>query len=292
MPCDFPEISRDSDFTGERQSVHCARILPTSAQFLRHSGASRAKRSILAIALLGAMSVAWANAENDLPPHQTWSYDGTTDPAHWGDIDPEFAMCATGTMQSPIDIHGAKPAHLGVLQLHYPATRARVFNTEHTIEVQPAEGGTLITPSGTYRLTLFHFHTPSETRFNGRAYPLSAHFVHRNDEGRIAVVAVMFRLGKASAPLATPLRTLPEAGDPPVPLPGTLSIASLLPHSLAYYTYSGSLTTPPCTEGVQWYVLKQPLTISAAQLRAFRKRYPMNARPVQPLDGRTVAASQ
>lgn len=252
------------------------------------------KRSLLATALLVAVSVAWAD---DSPPatvplhEHAWSYEGTTDPSHWGELDPDFFQCAAGKLQSPIDIHGARHAQLPAIGFDYPTGPAKVRNTGHTIEIEPADGGTLTTPTGTYHLAQFHFHTPSETRFNGRAYPLAAHFVHRDDQGHVAVVAVMFKLGKRNPQLSTLFRTLPEPDDQAVPMPGHVTIAGLLPKKLDYYTFSGSLTTPPCTEDVQWYVLKRPLTISAEQLAAFRSRYPMNARPVQPLDGRDVSSS-
>ncbi|WP_343655798.1 carbonic anhydrase family protein [Cupriavidus sp.] len=249
--------------------------------------------TLRAAAFCGAIVLGSASAIATPPPPghdpHAWSYEGATDPSHWGELDPGFFRCATGEQQSPVDIHGATPAHLPPLAFHYRPTRAKVVNTGHTIEVRPAGDETLTTATGTYRLAQFHFHTPSETRFNGKAYPLSAHFVHQDDQGRVvAVVAVMFRMGKPNPQLATLFRTLPGQGAQPVQMPGRVNIAGLLPKSHNYYTFPGSLTTPPCTEDVRWYVMKQPLTISPQQLAAFRSRYPMNARPLQPLDGREI----
>jgi len=243
-------------------------------------------------AFAGAIAMASASATGAEPSGHdahAWSYEGTTDPSHWGELAPDFFQCGTGKRQSPLDIDGATPAHLPALTFRYRPTRAKVANTGHTIEVRPTSDETLVTSAGSYRLAQFHFHTPSETRFHGKAYPLSAHFVHQDNQGRVvAVVAVMFRMGKPNPQLATLFRTLPRPGAQPVPIPGRLNIAGLLPTSQNYYTFPGSLTTPPCTEDVQWYVMKQPLTVSPQQLAAFRTRYPMNARPVQPLDGREV----
>lgn len=250
------------------------------------------KHSISLATIAGMLALASAgpiHAVTPAPDASPWSYEGATDPSHWGELSPEFTPCATGAMQSPIDVQGATPGNLPALAFHYRPARAKVVNTGHTIELRPLGDLTLTTPTGTYRLAQIHFHTPSETRFAGKAYPLAAHFVHEDHRGRVAaVVAVMYRLGKPNPQLANLFRTMPKDGGQPVPMPGKVNIGGLLPKSLEYYTFSGSLTTPPCTEGVQWYVIKRPLTVSGQQLAAFRTRYPMNARPVQPLDGREV----
>lgn len=246
------------------------------------------KPYVLLAALLATSSACWADPSPEAGQKAEWSYEGPSGPEFWGDADPAYTTCREGGQQSPIDIRDAKRGQMGPLTFDYPLTEATIINTGHGIKVKPAKGGTLTAPTGTYQLQQFHFHSPSENRINGREFPLAAHFVHADDAGRLAVVAVMFELGKPNTVLATPMRTLPKAGAQPVPLPGRISVGKLLPKERDYYTYNGSLTTPPCTEEVQWYVLRQPLTISASQLKAFRTRYEMNARPVQPVQSRVV----
>jgi carbonic anhydrase len=143
-----------------------------------------------------------------------------------------------------------------------------------------------------YQLLQFHFHTPSEERINGKSYPLVAHMVHKNAEGKLAVVAVLFRQGKENAALKPVFDALPGAEGEKAALGNGFDAAALLPKDRAYYAFTGSLTTPPCSEEVTWRVLKTPVEISASQLAAFRKLYPMNARPVQPLNDRSVEASR
>jgi carbonic anhydrase len=217
----------------------------------------------------------------------SWTYSAQTGPEHWGELQDDYKLCSTGKAQSPIDIGDAVKADLTPLAFSYRSSSATVLNNGHTIQVSPVDAGGITLSSGDYSLVQLHFHTPSEEKIQGRAYPLVAHFVHRNAAGELAVVAVLFEEGVENPALQSILSNMPKTTGDMVNLP-LQNIADLLPATRHYYSYMGSLTTPPCSEGVRWHVLTQPVQLSAAQLQAFQALYPMNARPVQPLNGRTV----
>jgi carbonic anhydrase len=247
-------------------------------------------KKIAFVALLAVSGLGNAFAQETHPTH--WSYTGAEGAKHWSELQSEFATCKLGREQSPIDIRGAvKSASLPPLGLEYSAGAAEVLNNGHTMQVNLAEGGQVKLATGAYKLLQFHFHTPSEERINGKAYPLVAHLVHRNDAGQLAVVAVLFKEGKPNPVLAKIFDVMPAKAEEKSELAGGLDPAQLLPAKKTYYAFAGSLTTPPCSESVRWQVLKEPVQMSKAQLAQFRKRYPMNARPVQPLNGRTVEIS-
>lgn len=220
--------------------------------------------------------------------HAHWSYSGKSDAKHWGDMQPDYVGCKLGKEQSPIDIRRATKADLPAIGFDYANGPAEVINNGHTIQVNLAAGGKAKLASGDHELLQFHFHTPSEEKINGKAYPMVAHLVHRSGEGKLAVVAVLFKLGKENPVLTRVFSAMPQKADEKAVLEGGMNVADLLPAKQAYYAFMGSLTTPPCSEGVRWHVLKQPVELSKAQLVAFKKLYPMNARPVQPLNGRAV----
>lgn len=165
------------------------------------------------------------------------------------------------------------------------------MNNGHTVQVNLTSAGQVKVVSGEYKLLQFHFHTPSEEKVNGKPYPLVAHLVHRNDAGAVTVVAVLFKQGKKNPALEKVFAAMPEHADGKADLAGGMNASELLPVKRAYWAFEGSLTTPPCSEGVQWQVLKTPVEMSRAQIAAFRKLYPMNARPVQPLNGRSLLES-
>jgi carbonic anhydrase len=206
-------------------------------------------------------------------------------------MDPGFETCALGHMQSPIDIHDAHPADLPKIGFDYHAAAAEAENNGHTIVVNLPDSGGIDIGGTHYALVQFHFHTPSEEKIDGKAYPMEAHFVHKDAEGHLAVVAVMLKEGSKNKALEKIFGALPAAEDGKHAL-GALDPAALLPSERGYYAYTGSLTTPPCSEGVRWQVLKRPIEVSESQIEAFRKLYPENARPVQPLYGREVQESR
>jgi carbonic anhydrase len=223
-----------------------------------------------------------------------WSYSGKTGPQNWSELQPEFSTCATGQRQSPINIDDVYtlqgPAE--ALQFNYQPSNAVVVNNGHTIQVNLQGNNTLTVRGTTYTLVQFHFHTPSEEQVNYRNYAMVVHLVHRSADGQLAVVAVLMEPGVAS-PLINKVWTyMPLDVNDSVRTPtGLIDLNELLPKDQRYYQFMGSLTTPPCTEGVLWMVLKQPMQVSPAQLRLFQQLYPNNARPVQPLNNRPVRSA-
>src|SRR5450830_1272212 len=226
-----------------------------------------------------------------------WEYEGENGPAAWGKMQPEFSTCSLGRRQSPVHITDADtlvgPAE--PLQLRYMPSTASGVNNGHTIQVDldPASPNTLTVRASTYTLLQFHFHHPAEERINYKGYSMVAHLVHKNDQNQLAVVAVLMDPGPTSAFINKVWTYMPLDNQDRVQMPaGALNVADLLPPDLRYYQFLGSLTTPPCTEGVLWLVLKTPVTLSSEQLRLFSKLFPNNARPTQPLNNRVVREVQ
>lgn len=224
-----------------------------------------------------------------------WSYEGEGGPQSWGKLKPEFNVCAIGKRQSPINIEETAtlrgPAE--PIQFDYAPSTASVVNNGHTIQVDVVGENSITVRSTHYKLLQFHFHHPSEERVNFRSFAMVVHLVHRNPEGQLAVVAVLLDPGEAN-PLINKVWThMPlDSGDRVRMPPGVLNLNELLPKDQRYYQFIGSLTTPPCTEGVLWMVLKQPVAISREQLRLFSQLFPNNARPVQPVNGRAIRDAQ
>jgi len=220
-----------------------------------------------------------------------WSYDGEGGPLSWGAMKPEFAKCSTGARQSPIDIRGGIKVQLEPVQFDYRPSGFRVIDNGHTVQVNVAAGNSIEVMGRRYELLQFHFHRPSEERIDGRQFDMVAHLVHKDIEGRLAVVAVLLDRGSAQPIVQTVWNNLPlEKGDE-VSAKGALDLNALLPPERSYFTYMGSLTTPPCSEGVLWMVMKQPVPISPEQIAIFSRLYPMNARPIQSASGRLIKES-
>jgi carbonic anhydrase len=203
-------------------------------------------------------------------------------------MEPDFAECKQGKAQSPIDIRHAVKGHLPALDLHYKASAAEIVNNGHTIQVNLSDAGALTIDGVPYQLVQFHFHTPSEEEINGHHYPMVAHLVHKSADGKLAVIAVLFKEGKENTALAYIFTHLPPTHDQAQPIAAPIDAATLLPAEQGYYSFTGSLTTPPCSEGVQWRVLKEPVELSKKQIGEFKRLYPMNARPVQPVNHRKI----
>lgn len=220
-----------------------------------------------------------------------WSYDGEGGPASWGSMKPEFAACSSGKRQSPIDIRDGIKVQLDPVQFEYKPSSFRVVDSGHTIQVNVAAGNAIEVMGRRFELLQFHFHRPSEERIDGRQFDMVAHLVHKDLEGRLAVIAVLLDRGSAQPLVQTIWNNLPlEKGDE-VAARGTIDLNALLPPERSYFTYMGSLTTPPCSEGVLWMVMKQPVPISPDQIAIFSRLYPMNARPIQSASGRLVKES-
>jgi carbonic anhydrase len=217
-----------------------------------------------------------------------WSYAGDEGPSHWG------GTCGSGKAQSPIDIRSAaaKSENLPPLAIDYRPGALHIIDNGHTIQVNVEPGSSVVVGKDRYPLVQFHFHKPSEEMIDGRRFAMVAHFVHKDAKGNLAVIAVPLKAGAANPLIGTLWRNLPKEKEHLESAHAvTISPAQLLPANRAYFTYEGSLTTPPCTEGLRWFVLKSPSTISLEQLTTFSKVYSANARPIQPLNKRQVLAS-
>jgi carbonic anhydrase len=221
-----------------------------------------------------------------------WGYDGEAGPAHWGRLKPEFALCASGERQSPIDIRDGIAVDLELPRFDYRPSAFSVIDNGHTVQVNLAPGNTVEVMGRRYELVQFHFHRPSEERINGRLFEMSVHLVHRDPDGRLAVVGVVLERGAARPALQQVWNNLPLEKHEALAASGTIDPAALLPEDRRYFTYMGSLTTPPCSEGVLWMVMQQPVQASPAQIGIFSRLYPMNARPVQQSAGRLIKQSQ
>ncbi len=223
--------------------------------------------------------------------HAHWAYDGDTGPDKWAGLNDQFSNCAKGQRQSPIDIRDGIRVDAPEIKFDYQPSFFQVVDNGHTIQVGVG-GNRIVLVGRTYELVQFHFHRPSEERVNGQAYDMVAHLVHKSADGKLAVVAVLLEIGKANPVVKTlwdylPLERNDEVAPPDVPI----DMTQLLPVSRKYYTYMGSLTTPPCTEGVTWVVLKEPVTVSAEQVSIFARLYRNNSRPIQPSNGRLIKES-
>jgi carbonic anhydrase len=225
--------------------------------------------------------------------HGHWSYDGKAGPSHWGDISEEFKTCKIGKSQSPLDIDTklVKKSNAGQVKVNYKSGVAELVNNGHTIQVNLADGGSANLGGKEYKILQFHFHTPSEEKIDGKAYPINAHLVHKSADGKLGVIGIFFKEGKENAPLKDIFSNLPKS-ESKVTLKNKFNAADILPSSSSNYSYSGSLTTPPCSEEVSFFIMRTPIEMSAAQLGSFKKVFNMNARPVQPLNGRTIQATE
>lgn len=220
-----------------------------------------------------------------------WGYEGEEGPSNWAKLDPKFVMCGLGKNQSPIDITGFVEADLKPLKFTYSAgaQEIAIVNNGHTIQVNYAPGSSVTVDGREFELKQFHFHSPSENKIDGKQYPLEAHLVHADKDGNLAVVALMFEEGAPSAALTRLWEKMPANSGDKNPLPAGMSVVQLLPAQRDYYRYDGSLTTPPCSEGVRWLVLKRVATASKAQIDLFATTvgHPNN-RPLNPVNARTV----
>ena len=216
-----------------------------------------------------------------------WGYEGNRGPAYWGSLDQGFSACAEGTEQSPVDLVAGTDRDYPAIEFDYGPRLATVANNGHTIQVI-LERGNGITLDGTrFALLQFHFHHGSEHTLDGAQLPMEMHLVHRSDRGALAVVGVLLGEGAANKALAPIWERLPSQVNWAVALPEKIDVMALLPEPKTAWRYRGSLTTPPCTEGVSWIVMSEPVSLSAAQITAFGALHPRNFRPPQPLRGRT-----
>lgn len=225
------------------------------------------------------------------PAH--WSYSGDTGPDKWATLDSKNAACANGTEQSPIDIELSQlkvDKELGKFETNYKPTVFTLMNNGHTIQANDASGSNTITVEGNvYTLIQLHFHKPSENQINGKTFDMEMHLVHKNSEGNLAVLGVLIKSGSENKQLAEMFSKLPkEETREDLKLDQVIDLNALLPQDKKAFRYKGSLTTPPCSEGVDWTVLEEPIELSEKQIQAFGAIFSDNHRPVQPLNVRTV----
>ena len=224
--------------------------------------------------------------------HVHWGYSGAGAPEHWGKL-PGSALCGFGKRQSPIDIRGGIKVDLEPIRFEYGITQFRIADTGRTVQADVGDGFRITIMGRTYALAHIHFHRPSEERVNGKTYEMSAHLVHRDIDNNLAVIAVMMERGAEHPTIQTLWNHMPlEVGIELEPPNVTIDLNKLLPAKRDYYTYMGSLTTPPCTENVLWMVFKEPIPVSPEQIAIFARLYPNNARPVQPAHDRLIKESR
>ena len=218
-----------------------------------------------------------------------WSYSGSQGPEYWGKLAPEFSICSTGKNQSPINLTGMVEGELPTLKVNYKVEGHEVINNGHTIQINYASGSYMSVGDKSFALKQVHFHSPSDNTIEGRSYPLEVHFVHADKNGNLAVIAVMLETGKPNAELQKAWAEMPMEKGGKAALKETVDAGKLLPQNLGYYRYNGSLTTPPCSEGVSWFVMKSPDTASTEQVDKFvRAMKHANNRPVQPVNARLI----
>ena len=220
-----------------------------------------------------------------------WSYEGEGSPEHWGELDEAYKACQNGMNQSPINIESTANAHFSPLKTHYIDGPMTLTNNGHTIQASEKADtrDTITLDNQAWTLQQFHFHAPSENTVHGKKYAMEMHLVHKNNAGELTVVAVMFDKGAANPELDKLWSVMPQQAEQNISIKQDLNLNKLLPVNKTYWRFSGSLTTPPCSEGVTWIVLKHPLTLSAEQLEKFtHTMHHDNNRPVQALHGRLV----
>jgi len=261
-------------------------------QQARATAAVRAKKLADAKRRQDEQAAAAAAALAAAPKHGTvWSYEGETGPANWSKINVDWAKCGTGNRQSPIDLRDGIKVNLEQISFDYHPSSFSEVNNGHTIQVTVG-GGNFITVGNTvYELQEFHFHRPSEEKVNGKGTEMVIHLVHKSAEGKIAIVAVLLERGQPHRLMQTIWDNLPLEKFDTVSPSIVLDPTDALPERREYFTYMGSLTEPPCTEGVLWMVFKQPMQASPAQMALFSRLYPLNARPIQSTAGRMVKES-
>lgn len=230
------------------------------------------KLALMITFLTLATTASHAKEENKAEHHAAahWGYEGETAPEHWGEMSDKFKLCSSGENQSPINIKSNFDVELPAITFNYTANPTKIVNNGHTIQVNITSGSNITVDGKVFQLKQFHFHTPSENTIDGKSFPLEAHFVHRSsDSNKYAVVAVMFEEGAANPILEKIWEKMPAKARESVKFEGGLDYTQLQPKDKDYYRFNGSFTTPPCTEGVYWHVLKKPLTASKEQIAKF-----------------------
>jgi len=248
----------------------------------------------LVASLLVAGSALASGTSGSAPsvPKAHWGYSGSEGPSNWGKLSTAYALCSSGHQQSPVNI--TKPQHAGMatFDIDYRSTPLNIVNNGHTIQVNIAPGSSMTVGHRKYQLLQFHFHTPSENIVSGQAYPMEVHFVHKDQDGNLGVLGVFFKQGAENLALGEIWSKMPTSVNA-VQAHKKIAVNALdlVPDNRDYYRFLGSLTTPPCSEGVQWHVAKTPIEASAGQISKFTSLIGQNARPVQQLGHRLLIDS-
>jgi len=224
--------------------------------------------------------------------HIHWSYEGDGAPANWAKLQPNYAACASGKRQSPIDIRDGIRVDLETIKFDYQISLFRIIDNGHTIQVSVGAGSSISLMGRQFELMQLHFHRPAEERVNGKAYDMVVHLVHKDMDNHLAVIAVLLEKGSEHPVIQTLWNNLPLEVNQDIAPTVPIDLNQLLPENRGYWTYMGSLTTPPCTEDVLWIVFKQPVQISPEQLAIFSRLYRNNARPIQSSNGRIIKESR
>ncbi|WP_316364454.1 carbonic anhydrase [Candidatus Thiodiazotropha sp. CDECU1] len=243
-----------------------------------------------------------------------WGYSGATGPDEWDSLSKEYALCGSGKRQSPVDIWNETPSDLYPLQFQYQPIPLLVLNNGHTLQAnyntlgqeekvtiggksypvqrKPVHNSTLMLGDVPYKLLQFHFHTPSEHAHEGERYAMEVHLVHKSADGNLAVIGVLLKRGKENPTLRKVLDNVSgNINEVKLAQGVTINAADLLPADRQLFHYSGSLTTPPCSENVNWFVMKTPVEVSDAQVKQFARLVGKNARPLQPMHWRSMLTS-
>jgi carbonic anhydrase len=234
-----------------------------------------------ACCLPGALATTHAADHGHAGAHPHWSYEGATGPDHWGELSPAFKVCQLGMEQTPIDLASGLRGESGSIALDYRPLPLRIVNNGHTIQVNTDPGCSCTIAGTRYDLAQFHFHHPSEHLIDGKAFDMEAHFVHKSEAGELAVLGVFLKAGATNFGLQPIFDLMPVSEGPEVRAEGEFNPASLFPVVQTYFRYTGSLTTPPCSEGLIWSVFREPIEASPEQIARFAALFPNNARPVQ-----------
>lgn len=233
-----------------------------------------------------------APVEADPYAHVHWGYEGLGAPANWSKLQKDYALCASGKRQSPIDIRDGIRVDLEPIKFNYKTTLFRIINNGHTIQVNVGAGSTIAVMGRKFELVQMHFHRPSEERVDGMAFDMVVHLVHKDLDNQLAVIAILLEQGKEQPVIQSIWNNMPLEVNQEVTPTVAIDLNRLLPENRAYWTYMGSLTTPPCTEDVMWIVFKQPVPVSEDQVAIFSRLYRNNARPIQPPNNRLVKESR
>src|SRR5258705_942180 len=246
-------------------------------------------RSIATATLFGSVAIVAQETEQ----HSHWAYNGKEGRNRWAPFDPDYAECKLAPHQSRIDIRHTERADLPAIQFDYAPSPLTIVDNGHTVMVNYERGSFITVGDHRYQLTQFHFHHPSEEHINGKGFDMEIHLVHEDASGNLAVVAVLLKPGKVNPALQIMWDHLPKEKDKVATVEGVLvNAADFLPVNRGYYTFVGSLTTPPCTEPVTWFVLKTPEQISSGEVQVFARLYPHDTRPTQKLEGRVIRESK